>query len=97
MQHQGHQRPLSGLHLKAGHHLLNGWQALGYVRARYTLGNGSDIERIGRQQAFMSSLVERVKSELLHPLAITGSSTRPPGRSRSTASWVASRASTTWR
>jgi LCP family protein required for cell wall assembly len=62
--------PLSGLHLKAGHHLLNGWQALGYVRARYTLGNGSDIERIGRQQAFMSSLVERVKSKLLNPLAI---------------------------
>jgi LCP family protein required for cell wall assembly len=62
--------PLSGLHLKAGRHLLNGWQALGYVRARYTLGNGSDIERIGRQQAFMSSLVERVKSKLLNPLAI---------------------------
>jgi LytR cell envelope-related transcriptional attenuator len=40
------------------------------VRARYTLGNGSDIERIGRQQAFMSSLVERVKGKLLNPLAI---------------------------
>jgi LCP family protein required for cell wall assembly len=62
--------PKSGLHLKAGHHLLNGWQALGYVRARYTLGNGSDLERINRQQAFMSSLVDRVKSKLLNPLAI---------------------------
>ncbi len=62
--------PKSGLNLTAGHHMLNGVQALGYVRARYTLGNGSDLERIGRQQAFMSSLVSRVKSQLLNPLAI---------------------------
>jgi LCP family protein required for cell wall assembly len=62
--------PKSGLHLTKGHHLLNGRQALGYVRARYTLGNGSDIERISRQQAFMSSLVDRVKHKLLNPLAI---------------------------
>jgi LCP family protein required for cell wall assembly len=62
--------PKSGLHLTAGHHLLNGSQALGYVRARYTLGNGSDLERISRQQAFMSSLVDRVKSKLLNPVAV---------------------------
>jgi LCP family protein required for cell wall assembly len=62
--------PKSGLHLSAGHHMLNGAQALGYVRARYTLGNGSDLERIGRQQAFMSSLVRRVKGESLNPLAM---------------------------
>jgi LCP family protein required for cell wall assembly len=62
--------PLSGLHLTAGHHVLDGRQALAYVRARYTLGNGSDLERIGRQQAFMSSLVDRVKSKLLNPVAI---------------------------
>jgi LCP family protein required for cell wall assembly len=62
--------PNSGLHLTAGHHMLDPAQALGYVRARYTLGDGSDLERIGRQQAFMSSLVERVKSKLLDPLAI---------------------------
>jgi LCP family protein required for cell wall assembly len=62
--------PLSGLHLSAGRHLLTPTQALGYVRARYTLGDGSDLERIGRQQAFMSSLISRVKSELLNPLAI---------------------------
>jgi LCP family protein required for cell wall assembly len=62
--------PKSSLHLKAGHHLLNGRQALGYVRARYTLGNGSDLERINRQQAFMSALVSRVKSKELNPLAL---------------------------
>jgi LCP family protein required for cell wall assembly len=62
--------PNSGLHLSAGTHLLTPAQALGYVRARYTLGDGSDLERIGRQQAFMSSLISRVKSELLDPIAI---------------------------
>src|SRR5215813_9967085 len=61
---------LSGLHLSAGYHLLRGWRALAYVRARYTLGNGSDLERIGRQQAFMSALVDRAKSKLLDPVAI---------------------------
>jgi LCP family protein required for cell wall assembly len=62
--------PLSQLYLTAGHHMLTPTQALGYVRARYTLGDGSDIERIGRQQAFMSSLIGQVKSQLLDPLAI---------------------------
>jgi len=62
--------PNSGLHLSAGNHLLTPAQALGYVRARYTIGDGSDLERIGRQQAFMASLVSRVKSELLNPIAI---------------------------
>jgi hypothetical protein len=40
------------------------------VRARYSLGDGSDLERIGRQQAFMSSLIQRVQSKLLNPVAI---------------------------
>ncbi|MGH3164459.1 MAG: LCP family protein [Trebonia sp.] len=62
--------PNSALHLTAGRHLLTPAQALGYVRARYTLGDGSDLERIGRQQAFMSSLVSRVKGEMLDPVAI---------------------------
>jgi LCP family protein required for cell wall assembly len=62
--------PLSGLYLPAGHHLLTPSQALGYVRARYTLGDGSDLQRIGRQQAFMSSLIDRVKSRLFDPIAI---------------------------
>jgi LCP family protein required for cell wall assembly len=62
--------PNSGLRLAPGKHLLTPPQALGYVRARYTIGDGSDLERIGRQQAFMSSLVGRVKGELLNPVAI---------------------------
>jgi LCP family protein required for cell wall assembly len=62
--------PKSGLKLSTGQHLLNPTQALAYVRARYTLGDGSDLERIMRQQAFMSSLIQRVKSKLLNPVAI---------------------------
>src|SRR5215470_16545080 len=62
--------PKSHLHLSAGYHMLTPAQALGYVRARYSLGDGSDLDRIGRQQAFMSSLITRVKGELLNPLAI---------------------------
>jgi LCP family protein required for cell wall assembly len=62
--------PLSGLKLTAGQHLLTPKQALAYVRARYTLGDGSDLDRIARQQAFMSSLVQRVQSKLLNPVAI---------------------------
>ena len=62
--------PKSHLHLSAGYHMLTPTQALGYVRARYSLGDGSDLGRIGRQQAFMSSLISRVKSQLLNPLAI---------------------------
>src|ERR1700744_3586476 len=62
--------PNSGLVLSAGHHNLNPTQALAYVRARYTLGDGSDLERIGRQQAFMSSLIEKARSEILNPVAI---------------------------
>jgi LCP family protein required for cell wall assembly len=62
--------PNSNLHLSAGNHLLTPTQALGYVRARYTLGDGSDLGRIGRQQAFMSSLISGVKSKLYNPLDI---------------------------
>src|ERR1700726_4667709 len=62
--------PNSNLHLAAGTHLLSPAQALGYVRARYTLGDGSDLERIGRQQAFMSSLISQVKSKELNPIAL---------------------------
>jgi LCP family protein required for cell wall assembly len=61
--------PGSGLDLSAGHHLLNPTEALAYVRARYGLGDGSDLERIVRQQAFMISLISRARSELYNPLA----------------------------
>ncbi|MER5620741.1 LCP family protein [Streptosporangium sp. NPDC002544] len=50
------------LHLSAGRQNLGGEQALGYVRARYSLGDGSDIGRIQRQQMFIASMVKKVMS-----------------------------------
>jgi LCP family protein required for cell wall assembly len=58
--------PKAKLKLSAGRHVLNGTQALGYVRARKTLGDGSDLGRIKRQQAFLSSVVqEATRTSLL--------------------------------
>ncbi|GAA3443055.1 hypothetical protein Pve01_34100 [Planomonospora venezuelensis] len=50
------------LTLPAGRQTLMGEQALGYVRARYSLGDGSDIGRIQRQQMFIASMVKKVMS-----------------------------------
>ncbi|MDA3021102.1 MAG: LCP family protein [Actinomycetota bacterium] len=61
--------PLSKLVLEKGKHIVQGEQALAFVRARKTLGDGSDTSRIRRQQAFLSSLVRSVLSSgtLLNP------------------------------
>nr|WP_234323687.1 LCP family protein [Streptomyces sp. NRRL F-2580] len=76
------------LRLAAGRQTLQGEQSLGFVRARYSLGNGSDTERMERQQQFLGSLVKKVKSNgvllnpaRLYPLldAATSSVTTDPG------------------
>ncbi|MFI0410970.1 LCP family protein [Actinomadura sp. 3N508] len=54
--------PRAELYLKAGKQTVKGKQALGYVRARYSLGNGSDLERIERQQKFMAAVVDKATS-----------------------------------
>ena len=61
--------PRSGLRLPAGRSEVTGQQALAFVRARYTLGDGSDLSRIDRQQAFLSSMVQTATSAnlLLRP------------------------------
>ncbi|MDO5700763.1 MAG: LCP family protein [Bowdeniella nasicola] len=48
------------LKLDAGCRLLDGRQALGYARARYTLGDGSDVSRINRQHELLSSIAREV-------------------------------------
>jgi LCP family protein required for cell wall assembly len=53
------------LDLPAGDVTLNGEQALGFVRARKSIGDGSDIQRIERQQLFMTAMVHKVKTESL--------------------------------
>ncbi len=41
---------------------LNGDQALAYVRARETLGDGSDLGRIKRQQLFLGAVLRQALS-----------------------------------
>lgn len=76
------------LDLPAGRQTLHGEQALGYVRARHAFGDGSDTERIDRQQAFLGSLLKKVRGNgvllnptKLYPLlsAATSSLTADPG------------------
>ncbi|MEU2776565.1 LCP family protein [Streptomyces sp. NPDC007162] len=57
------------LRLPAGRVTLDGEQALGYVRARKSLGDGSDTDRMDRQQQFLGALVDKVQSGgvLLNP------------------------------
>ncbi|WP_277438480.1 LCP family protein [Streptomyces sp. SPB162] len=80
--------PEARLNLPAGKQTLRGESALGYVRARYTIGDGSDTQRMNRQQDFMASLVNKIRSDgvllnptKLYPLlsAATSSLTADPG------------------
>ncbi|MET8558143.1 LCP family protein [Streptomyces sp. NPDC004959] len=48
------------LKLAAGNQMLDGEEALGYVRVRKTLGDGSDTDRINRQQKFLAALVSKM-------------------------------------
>lgn len=82
--------PLSGLKLPAGNSVVKGEDALAFVRARYTLGDGSDIGRIERQQAFLASAIRKTTSlgVLSNPLKtyrildnVTKSLTTDPGLS----------------
>ncbi|MFJ2824987.1 LCP family protein [Streptomyces toxytricini] len=80
--------PGAHLRLPAGRQVLRGEKALGFVRARYSLGDGSDTERMERQQHFLASMVDKVQSNgvllnprRLYPLldAATSSVTTDPG------------------
>lgn len=54
--------PRADLYLKAGRQVVKGDAALGYVRTRYGIGDGSDLERIQRQQKFMAAVVKKATS-----------------------------------
>jgi LCP family protein required for cell wall assembly len=54
--------PGSDIHFKAGTYDISGAQALSYVRERHAVGDGSDIGRIKRQQAFIGSMSKKVIS-----------------------------------
>jgi anionic cell wall polymer biosynthesis LytR-Cps2A-Psr (LCP) family protein len=63
---------VGNIHLPAGTHTFSGTQALDYVRERHSLGNGSDIGRMKRQQAFIASMVHKAASAnmLAKPLSM---------------------------
>ncbi|HEY0952537.1 LCP family protein [Nocardioides sp.] len=52
--------PAHGINIEAGTRKLKGKEALNYVRERYVVGNGSDIGRMKRQQAFIGSMAHQV-------------------------------------
>jgi LCP family protein required for cell wall assembly len=52
----------TGVSLASGTHMLQGADALGFLRTRHGVGDGSDLGRISSQQVFLSSLVRTMKS-----------------------------------
>jgi LCP family protein required for cell wall assembly len=51
------------LNLTKGKHVLQGLEALQFLRTRHGVGDGSDLSRISNQQVFLTSLVRKVRSE----------------------------------
>ncbi|MEE1929327.1 LCP family protein [Streptomyces sp. TRM 70351] len=54
--------PKSHLKLSAGTHVVEGEQALAFVRTRSSVGLGSDLSRIELQQQFLGSMFRQMKS-----------------------------------
>ncbi|GAA2096996.1 hypothetical protein GCM10009801_67030 [Streptomyces albiaxialis] len=72
--HQGDLNPNRGSPgkriFRRGEQTVEGQRALDYVRLRHGLGDGSDIGRIKRQQAFVGSLVKKIKERGLSPTTL---------------------------
>src|SRR3954463_3557630 len=64
----------SGLVVSAGTHTFKGKDALGFVRARYAVGDGSDLGRIKNQQVFISAVIRKATSTglILKPWRLLG-------------------------
>ncbi|MFC5662924.1 LCP family protein [Kitasatospora misakiensis] len=69
--HEGHINPNLGrkgkVVLAKGRQRVAGQQALDYVRLRHGIGDDSDVGRMKRQQAFLASLLAKIKSKGLSP------------------------------
>ncbi len=72
--HEGDLNPNLGhkgkLVFAKGRQKVSGQAALDYVRVRHGIGDGSDIGRTKRQQAFLSSLIKEVKSKGMDPTTL---------------------------
>jgi LCP family protein required for cell wall assembly len=53
--------PQAHLFISAGRHVVQGAQALAFVRLRENIGDGSDLQRIQRQQIFLASAMQKIK------------------------------------
>ncbi|MFB7950029.1 LCP family protein [Kitasatospora phosalacinea] len=54
--------PYSHLKMTAGRHVVQGEEALAFVRTRHAVGFGGDLTRIPLQQQFISSMIRKMKS-----------------------------------
>nr|WP_257019174.1 LCP family protein [Streptomyces sp. TLI_235] len=54
--------PDSHLRMTKGRHVVQGEEALAFVRTRHAVGLGGDLTRIPLQQQFLSSMIRKVKS-----------------------------------
>ncbi|MET8703564.1 LCP family protein [Kitasatospora sp. NPDC004723] len=54
--------PDSHLRMSKGRHVVQGDEALAFVRTRHAVGQGGDLTRIPLQQQFISSMIRAVKS-----------------------------------
>ncbi|MET9440942.1 LCP family protein [Streptomyces sp. NPDC006610] len=52
----------SKLNLTKGKHVIEGEDALAFVRTRHSVGTGGDLSRINLQQQFLSALMRKLKS-----------------------------------
>ncbi|WP_344343597.1 LCP family protein, partial [Kitasatospora putterlickiae] len=72
--HEGNINPNLGrkgkVVLAKGRQRVSGQQALDYVRLRHGVGDDSDVGRMKRQQAFLASLLSRIKSRGLNPATL---------------------------
>jgi LCP family protein required for cell wall assembly len=60
--------PISGVNLQAGRHVLDGDQALAFLRQRHGLPNG-DLDRVKRHQAFLTQLAAKITKDNAPALA----------------------------
>jgi LCP family protein required for cell wall assembly len=62
----------SKFYIDAGTHTLKGEDALGFLRTRHGVGDGSDLGRISNQQMFLMSLFNKVKQDgvLTNPISL---------------------------
>jgi anionic cell wall polymer biosynthesis LytR-Cps2A-Psr (LCP) family protein len=53
----------SNFYIEAGTHTLKGADALGFLRTRHGIADGSDLARISNQQLFLRALFDKIKDD----------------------------------